>query len=65
LKARRGCERFRFNGHVVSLLAEPDPADARRIRISVESDGGFSLKVLRGDEARVFAIDAGRRTLIF
>jgi hypothetical protein len=62
LRARRGCERFRFNGHVASVIAEPDPADEHRIRISVESDGEFALKIARGRAVQTFAIRAGRQT---
>jgi hypothetical protein len=60
---RTGCERFRFNGHVVSLIAERDPADARRVRISVESDGGFTLKVALGPAIQSFAVREGRQLL--
>ncbi len=62
--ARRGCERFRFNGHVVSLIAERDPADERLVRISVESDGDFTLKVARGPAIQTFAVRQGRQALI-
>jgi hypothetical protein len=61
--ARAGCERFRFNGHVVSLLAERDPADARLIRISVESDGNFTLKVARGGAIETFAVREGKQVM--
>ena len=62
LGARLGCERFRFNGHVATLIAEPDSRDARLIRISVESDGAFTLKVNRGRSERTFAIHEGRQS---
>jgi hypothetical protein len=39
---RSGCERFRFNNHVVSLIAEPGAAGAS---IRVTSDGAFTLQV--------------------
>jgi hypothetical protein len=42
---RQGCERYRFNGHVVSMLAEPEPGHARTFHITVESDGEFTLRV--------------------
>jgi len=58
---RRGCERFRFNGHVVSLIAKPD--DTNRLHISVESDGEFSLKVQRGRTSKTFRIKKGQQEL--
>lgn len=42
---RRGCDRFRFNGHVVSLLAEPRAGNPAQRRIRIESDGDFTLRV--------------------
>ena len=42
--ARVGCERYRFNGHVVSLLARP-AAKGGTLDITVESDGDFSLSI--------------------
>jgi glycogen debranching enzyme len=62
LSARRGCGKFRFNGHVASLVAEPDSTDDRQIRISVDSDGAFGLKVARGREIRMFAVHKGSQT---
>ncbi|MCX6620958.1 MAG: trehalase family glycosidase [Acidobacteria bacterium] len=56
---RVGCERFRFNGHVVTLVAEPSRRGRRRI--SVESDGAFRLRVRVGNREEAFAIDKGRR----
>ena len=61
LRVRRGCARFRFNGHVTSLLAEPDPDDARRIRISVDSDGAYDLKLVRGSGEKTFPVRTGRQ----
>ena len=58
---RRGCERFRFNGHVVSLVAEADPTDQRRVRISVHSDGAFNLKVARDGDVQTFAVGQGHQ----
>jgi glycogen debranching enzyme len=42
---RKGCERFRFNGHVVSLVAEPEPDDPKAMKVKVDSDGAFTLKI--------------------
>ena len=38
-----GCDRFRFNGHLLSLFAEPD--GERSLKIRVVSDGRFRLNV--------------------
>ena len=62
-RARAGCERFRFNGHVVSLLADRDPADASLVRISVESDGNFTLNVARGGAIETFAVREGKQVV--
>lgn len=60
-RTRIGCERFRFDGHVVSLLAESDPANDNLVRISVESDGNFSLKVERGGATQTFGVRKGKQ----
>ena len=57
---QRWCERFRFNGHVVSLVAQPSPVATT---LSVTSDAGFSLRVVRTGKVREFAIQAGRNHL--
>jgi Trehalase len=56
---RQGCERFRFNGHVTSLIAEPAPTDAAKFRITVKSDGNFVLKVVRGGTSKAMRIKPG------
>ncbi len=52
---RKGCERFRFNDHIVSLVAEPDAENQRNFKIKVESNGAFNLKI----GAKKFAVKAG------
>lgn len=42
---RTGCERFRFNQHVVSLVAEPAANNSQTMKVKVESDGAFTLKI--------------------
>ncbi len=42
--ARSGCERFRFNGHVVSVVATPYH-EGGKTRLSVKTDGPFTLIV--------------------
>jgi hypothetical protein len=48
---RSGCENFRFNGHVIDLVATPS---GNEIRISVQSDGEFLLKVCRSGKVAKF-----------
>jgi glycogen debranching enzyme len=59
--ARQGCERFRFNGHVVSLVAEADPSDAKRLRVTVKSDGAFKLRLLRGGRSQTVHVKTGEQ----
>ena len=55
---RTGCERYRFNGHVVDLLAAP-AADGPAWQITVRSDGAFTLKVKTGRQEQRFAVGKG------
>lgn len=60
--ARVGCERFRFNGHVVTLIAEPAATGKRKVL--VESDGPFRLRISGADGIeRQFEVKPGRRSL--
>ena len=43
---RCGCEQYRFNGHIVSLIAEPTAGTPAKTRVSVESDGEFQLRIV-------------------
>jgi hypothetical protein len=61
---RRGCDRFRFNGHVVSLLAEPMPDRAGKLRITVESDGAFRLQTLVHGSRKSFSVTPGKQEFI-
>ncbi|HCA81775.1 MAG TPA: alpha,alpha-trehalase [Bacteroidetes bacterium] len=54
---RVGCERYRFNGHVVTLVAEPSGAGA--INISVNSDGLFTLLAEHHGVRKQFAVHHG------
>ena len=58
---RRGCERFRFNGHVVSLVAEPQPGPPQRERIAIESDGPFELHVRSAGVEKQFSVLSGKQ----
>jgi len=55
---RSGCERFRFNGHVVSAVATPAPG-GRSVLIAVESDGPFTLAVQYRGIQKSFGVPAG------
>jgi glycogen debranching enzyme len=56
---RAGCERYRFNGHVVSLLAQPDSKARGGVSVDIESDGAFTLLLRRGSLSRTVAVHAG------
>ena len=59
---RCGCERYRFNGHVADLIAEPSSDGATRI--TVRSDAEFLLKVSRNGKAATFRVAAGDNDLM-
>jgi hypothetical protein len=60
-KGRTGCERFRFNGHVVTLIAEA--SSAKRRGIVVETDAPFRLRVIADGSEQVFQIRKGKSRL--
>ncbi len=53
---RIGCERYRFNGRVVDLLATPND---HRWRIHVVADGDFTLKISAIGQEKSFAVKNG------
>lgn len=57
---RTGCERYRFNGHIVSLLAEPTSTKGK-IKVIIDSDGVFRLKIRLEKTERIVEIQRGRR----
>ena len=59
--ARTGCERFRFNGHVASLVAEPLAAGQGKIRVTVESDADFKLRLLYKGKQVDFSVARGKQ----
>jgi hypothetical protein len=61
--ARQGCERFRFNGRVVSLVAEPVAPEGKRFQVTVQSDGAFKLRLVRGDRTRSVSVKAGEQVI--
>lgn len=57
---RSGCEKFRFNRHIVDLIAEP--AD-NQTKITVQSNGEFLLKVISNGREQKFNILKGNNVL--
>ena len=54
---RVGCERYRFNGHVASLVAQPSSAGS--VEIMVDTDGPFTLVVEHHGIRKQFAVRSG------
>jgi hypothetical protein len=54
---RVGCERYRFNGHVATLIARPSGSGL--MEISVDSDGPFTLIAEHQGVRRHFAVKCG------
>jgi hypothetical protein len=57
---RCGCERFRFNGHTATLIAQPPNDPSGPVEVTVESDGQFQLSVERGGKRWEFNAKAGK-----
>jgi hypothetical protein len=60
-EARAGCERFRFNGHVASLVAYPVAGGQGKVRVSVESDGDFKLRLRYKGKEEDFSVARGKQ----
>jgi glycogen debranching enzyme len=60
IRARKGlgCDRYRFNGHVVDLAAEPGAGGAGWT-LTARSDGEFALKVRAAGAERSFTVRKG------
>jgi len=58
---RRGCRRFRFNGHVVSLIASPATPGSEGETIRVQSDSPFELQADFQGTSRTFQVKAGKQ----
>jgi hypothetical protein len=56
-----GCERYRFNGHVVTLIAKPG-SGGRNAHVAVDSDGAFTLIVTYRGTTRTVELPRGRST---
>jgi hypothetical protein len=61
---RHGCERFRFNGHVVSLTAAPAGDGTRTMTITVKSNGGFKLRLIHDGQSKNTQVEPGEQTLV-
>ncbi len=61
---RCGCQRYRFRGHTVSLLAEPQPVSGGPRVLTVTSDAGFLLRVQCGGKGWDFLIKPGQNDLL-
>jgi len=59
--ARTGCERYRFNGHVVSLFAEAVGGEHGKVIVSIESDGDFTLQLRYQGRQQDFAVVRGKQ----
>lgn len=61
--ARVGCERYRFNGHVTTLMAEPAQGE-RRLVLSVDSDGAYRLDVRYRNTHMAFKVKKGQNRFV-
>jgi glycogen debranching enzyme len=61
---RCGCKRFRFNGHTVTLVADPAAGQPETTQITVDADGGFHLTVRRRGATGEFSVKPGRQTFL-
>jgi len=59
-----GCDRYRFNGHLVSLHAAPTGSGGGTLKVTVTADGDFTLRLHRMGITRDIAIHSGTQTLM-
>jgi dienelactone hydrolase len=57
---RCGCERFRFNSHKATLIAQPADDPSGPVHVNVDSDGQFRLWVARAGKCWDFLIQPGK-----
>jgi len=57
---RCGCERFRFNGHITTLIAQPGSDLPGAVVVTVDSDGPFHLSVRKGGKNWDIRVNGGR-----
>jgi hypothetical protein len=62
-KQRVGCDRYRFNGHVASLLAALAGENGPR-KITIDSDGAFKLKIQLKGQSKDFSVRRGRNEFV-
>jgi hypothetical protein len=62
-RKRCGCERFRFNGHTVTLVAQRQNDLSGLVDVAVESDGQFQLRVEIGRKKWKLNVKAGKNHL--
>jgi Trehalase len=55
---RVGCDRYRFNGHVISLLGTPIDS-GKGWEIAVRSDGQFTLRLQASGQMKRIAVEPG------
>jgi hypothetical protein len=60
---RQGCERYRFNGHVISLAAQPVGGSIGGFTITIKSDGAFTLRLVNGARRRTVDLKPGEQTV--
>ena len=58
---RRGCRHFRFNGHVVSLIAAPAKHGSKGETIHIQSDSPFELQAYFQGASKTFQVKAGKQ----
>ncbi|MGD0782813.1 MAG: hypothetical protein ABSA30_08145, partial [Candidatus Aminicenantales bacterium] len=58
-----GCERYRFNGHVADVAAEPS-AGKTGWDLSVRSDGEFTLKAKASGAEKTFIVRKGANRFV-
>ena len=61
---RCGCERFRFGGHVATLVAGPSETQPDTVSVKVESDGAFDLRIERRGRQWDFKVEKGTNELM-
>lgn len=61
---RQGCERYRFNGHLTTLIAQPISDPSSRFRISVVSDGAYTLRISHAGAVKTISIIPGEQSFM-
>jgi hypothetical protein len=60
-EGRVGCEHYRFNGHVLSLVAEPASGMLHLRRLTIDSDGSWRLTVHHRGHTKRYEVHKGRQ----